>query len=274
MVMAEYHSAWDVMLGRFKDEPGVVGFEPINEPAPGTASQSTFEATTLTAFYTQMVAHMRAAAPQALVFVDAPPLAGAFLTTSLKRPSGDGLVFAPHFYPPGATTPTVLTDFQKWAGVGAAWNVPVFVGEFGQPQGTQGVLDYDTACFGALDALGMSGTQWEYSVAAEEWNSESYEVTGPDGTEYPVAQALVRPFARAVAGGAIFQSWDASSRTFTLSYTATDGITEVQLPSRAYPQGMSVAISGGCYDATSAPGRLLVQPTAAMAEVALTITMP
>lgn len=273
-VMPEYLAAWDTMIARFKDEPGVVGFEPINEPAPGTATIATFEATTLTTFYTQMTARMNQAAPKSLVFVNPVYLDGAGLSTKLVRPGGDGVVFAPHFYPLGVTTATVLADVQKWSSVGAAWNVPVFVGEFGEPNTTMGIVDYITACFGALDTLGLSGAEWEYSVASEVWNSEAYGVVAADGTEYPVAQALVRPFARAVAGSDIEQSWTASSRTFTLSYTPTGGTTELQFPSRAYPKGWTVSIAGGCYDAKSVPGRMLVQPEPGAKQVSLRITAP
>jgi endoglycosylceramidase len=272
-VMPEYIAAWDTMIATFKDEPGVVAFEPINEPAPGTADQATFEATTLTAFYTQMVAHMRAAAPQTLVFVEGAPLDGATLSTSLMRPTGDGVVYAPHFYYLQATPSTLVTDLQKWTAIGASWNVPVFLGEFGQSHDMTGVVDYATAMFGAFDALGMSGAEWEYSQSAEEWNSESYEVVAADGTEYPVAQALIRPFARAVAGSSISQSWDATALTFTLSYVPTaGGTTEVQLPSRAFPQGFKVTVSDGCYDSSSMAGRLLVHAMAGAAMVTVTVT--
>ena len=273
-VMPGYLAAWDTMIAKFKDEPGVVGFEPINEPAPGTQDIGTFEATTLTTFYTQMTARMRQAAPASLVFVDPVYLDGAELSTKLQRPPGDGVVFAPHFYPLGVTPATVLADLKLWAAVGASWDVPVFVGEFGQSADTMGIVDYITACFGGFDALGMSGAEWEYSIASEEWNSESYSVVAADGTEYPVAQALIRPFARAVAGSDIAQSWTSSSRTFTLSYTPTGGTSEVQLPSLAYPRGFGVSIAGGCYDAKSMPGRMLVQPEPGAKQVSLEVTAP
>jgi endoglycosylceramidase len=273
-VMSGYLAAWDAMIAQFKDEPGVVGFEPMNEPGPGTQVPATFESTTLSAFYTQMVARMRQAAPQSLVFVDTAYLDGASGTTTLQRPTGDGIVFAPHYYPLGDVPGNVLPGLQKWATVGAAWNVPVLLGEFGEQHGSTGVVDYITACFAALDTLGMSGTQWEYSVASEEWNSESYEVVAADGTEYPVVQALMRPFARAVAGTGIAQSWDPPSRTFTLSYAPTGGVSEVSLPARVYPQGWTVAVTGGCYDAASSPGRVLVQPDAGATQVKLKVSPP
>jgi endoglycosylceramidase len=273
-VMSGYLAAWDAMIARFKDEPGVIGFEPINEPAPGTQNNDTFESTTLSAFYTQVVARMRQSAPQSLVFVDASVIDGARLSTKVQRPAGDGIVFAPHYYPISDVPGNALSGIGMWASVGASWNVPVFLGEFGEVHGATGVVDYIAACFGALDSLGMSGTQWEYSQAAAEWNSESYEIVAADGTEYPVVQALARPFARAVAGTGIAQSWDPPSRTFALSYAPTGGVTEVALPARVYPLGWTVTLTGGCYDTTLVPGRLLVQPDAGATQVTLKVAPP
>jgi endoglycosylceramidase len=275
-VQDAYLAAWDVMIGKLKDQAGVVGFEPINEPGWGSQDAQKFEATTLTPFYAMMVPHMRGLAPLSLVFVDPTGFAGTIVSTELTLPQVPGVVFAPHFYPIGAGNPdNVLSGMQKWATLGATWNVPVFVGEFGISHGSGAAPDYMAAHFAALDATGMSGTEWEYSVESEEWNSESDSVVAADGTEYPVAQVLVRPFARAVPGEAIAQSWDATSSTFALSFTpstaAGSTVTEVQLPARAYPGGYGVTLSGGCYDASSVPGRMLVQADDGATQVALTI---
>jgi endoglycosylceramidase len=275
-VMAAFLGAWDFMIARFKDTPGVAGFEPINEPGWGSAATDKFEATTLSAFYAQMVPRVRAAAPLALVFVEPTGFAGSIVTTTLQRPPGDGVVFAPHYYPISSPNPeTVLPKMQGWANVGAQWNVPTFVGEFGSDHDSDTTADYMAGHFAALDSLGLSGTEWEYSVESEQWNQEGDSVVASDGTEYPVAQVLVRPFARAIAGGALTQTWDGASRTFSLAYatgSAATNVSEVQLPARAYPTGINVALSGGCYDATSAPGRLLVQADDGAPQVSLTVT--
>jgi endoglycosylceramidase len=278
-VQAEYLAAWDVMIARFQNEPGVLGFEPINEPASGSENQAKFEATTLTAFFSAMVPHFRSLAPQSLVFVDAPGIDSVGATTSMTRPTGDGLVFAPHYYPISNANPSVaFPGIESWASVGAQWNVPVFLGEFGVSHDVDGALDYINAHFAALDALGMGGTEWEYSVSADAWNSESDGVVASDGTEYPVAQALVRPFARAVAGDSIAQAWDPDAGAFTLSYapsaSAATNITEISLPARAFPGGVDVSLSSGCYDTTSVPGRMLVQPGAGATQMTLTLTQP
>ena len=38
-VQSAYVSAWDVMVARYKDTPGVLGFEPINEPGWGSGDE-------------------------------------------------------------------------------------------------------------------------------------------------------------------------------------------------------------------------------------------
>jgi endoglycosylceramidase len=275
-VQTKYLAAWDRMIVRFADTPGVLGFEPINEPASGSESEATFELNTLTTFHRQVAAHMRAAAPHSLVFVDPAGVNGVTVKTHLGNPGVAGVVFAPHYYPiiPPSSA-GVVSGLKQWADVGSAWNVPVWLGEFGGSNTDPHGADYVAAVFAAADGLGLSGAvDWDYSVSTELWNAETASVVAADGTEYPVAQALIRPFVRAVAGSAVSQSWDAARKTFTLSYipaSAASDVTEVRVPSRAYPSGYTVQIAGGCYDAASVPGELLVKAQDAGTPVTLTV---
>ena len=124
-VQSQLMAMWDRMVARYKDRPGVIGFEVINEPATGSASSDAFESVTLTAFYSKMVARMRAAAPSSLVFVDPIGFDGVVVHTSLARPSGDGVVFAPHFYPIGRADPESVHDsLANWAAV-AIWGLRI-----------------------------------------------------------------------------------------------------------------------------------------------------
>ncbi len=273
--MTAYVAAWDEMISQVADLPGVIGFEPINEPSSGTADENTFEATTLTAFYTAMAAEMNAKAPSSLVFFDPTGLDGAMVSTVMGKPMGQNLVFAPHFYPiEHAAASDVQTQLGNWAGYAQMWNVPVWVGEFGASNLLPTTPSYMQWVFSGLDALPLvGGTEWDYSDSTELWNSESDSVTWPDGGDGPVAVAVVRPFARAVAGTAVTQSYDADGTlAYTLSYTATDGVTEVRRPAPGYHvEGVVVRVSGGCYDSTTVPGEVLVQAPAG-ASVTLTIT--
>ena len=76
-IQSAYLSAWSVMLARYNAMPGVIGFEPINEPGWGSGDEGTFSATTLTAFYSMMIPFMNAAAPASLVFIDPPGVDGS-----------------------------------------------------------------------------------------------------------------------------------------------------------------------------------------------------
>ena len=271
-VQADYAAAWDVMVARYKNKPGVIAFEPINEPGWGTANVTTFEQTTLTDFYSTMVARMRAAAPTSLVFVDPPGVAGITVTTSVGRPTGDGVVFAPHFYPLAAEMSEVESGLAKWAAVGQSWNVPVFVGEFSVSNTSSTAAALMSAHFSALDTLGLSGAEWEYSVATLGWNGETDGMVAADGTEYPVVQGVIRPFAEAVAGSAITQSFDTTSGAFDLAFTPVTGITQISLPARAFPSGYNMTLTGACVDAATVPGELLLQPDSGAAQVSLHVT--
>ncbi len=250
---------WDRMAARYAGRPGVIGFEPLNEPAAGSADPTTFEATTLRDFYSRAIARIHAKAPKALVFVDTIGTDGAFLQTTLGKPLGENVVFAPHFYPAGRADPEVVVDLMKvWSDVGAAWNVPVFVGEFGLRHELEYAGRWLGGDFDALDAYGLSGTVWEYSTAVEDWNSETFGLTAPDGTENALAVAAARPYAKATAGTNVSSHFDPTTRSFTLRFSpANPGISEIALPARVYPSGYDVSLAGGCYDAKT-PGVLAV----------------
>jgi endoglycosylceramidase len=274
-VQADYLALWDRMALRYKDRAGVIGFEPINEPNAGSAESGAFQKTTLKDFYTRMIARLHATAPAALVFVEPIGFDGGFASTKLERPVGDGLVFAPHYYPLGTLADDVVHNgLGKWAAVATAWNVPVFVGEFGHNDRDSADAYADlTWHYDALDESLMSGTQWEYSVAVEDWNAEGMSLVRADGTEWKLAGALVRPYARATAGSGVVTGFDSSTRTFTLSYAPDSrGVTEISLPARAAPSGIDMQLAGGCYDATHA-GVVLIQSDQGAATVNVKMTL-
>jgi len=276
-LQAKYLDVWGTMIPALADTPGVLGFEIINEPASGSANNLTFGATTLTAFHTMVAAYMRNLAPSSLIFVDPTGVDGVTATTGLTNPGGGNLVFSPHYYPiVHGDTASLVTGLQGWADIGKSWNVPVFLGEFGAANNDPTTPAYMASMWSAVDELGFAGaTEWEYSISTELWNSEMNTLVTPDGGEYPVAQSIIRPYARAVAGTAITQGWDGAKTTFTLSFTPASGgtdITEVRVPARAYRASYHVRAVGACFDATSAKGELLLQPVAGAKTVSVTVT--
>ncbi len=256
-VQDEYAALWGRVAKRYADKPGVIGFELLNEPGWGTAVVNDWEAKVLPPFFTAMAARVRASAPKQLVVFEGAGSDGVTVQSNLGRPMGEGLVFAPHYYPFTPSPAAAMTDLQKWAAKGRGWNVPVLVGEFGLNSGAMDPVDVLKADWDALEALGLGGTQWEYSVSSELWNSERFGLVEADGTEDPTVAALVRPYLRALAGTNVAVTREASGRV-SWSYTGAKGVTEIAVPARTVPNGYDVEVVGACAD-QSQPGMLLVQ---------------
>ncbi len=243
---------WRHVAGRLWSEPGVVGFEVINEPGWGSADPTTWAAEVLTPFYTELAGVIREVAPGALVFFDSTGAEALTGRTALHRPGGEGLVFAPHSY----ADSVILTgtwdgrgDFRKslgaWDAVGAAWDVPVLLGEFGCQARTERSAAYVQAHYDALDALWMHGTYWEYSADPLDWNDEGLSLCDADGGERGTVAAIVRPYPRAVAGERPNFHYDVETRVARLTYDAhAGGVTEVALPPRLYPREPRIEVEG------------------------------
>ncbi len=275
-VRTGYDALWDRLAARYQNRPGVIAFELFNEPFGGSQEHVTFEKTTLTKFFSDEIARLRAAAPSTLIVFEPPGLDSATQLTALGGQWPAGAVFAPHYYQATTLLPTgdgnpdgVAAAIQAWRGVGDAMGVPTFLGEFGTGNQADNGTEYLDAHYAALDQAWMSSTEWEYSVAAEAWNAEGFGLVGADGTETATVDALARPYARAVAGSQPTTSFVAATRTWSMSWTSDGGVTEISLPAR-YSKNPSVKLSGtGCVDLTQ-PNLLLVR---ASTGAALTLTI-
>lgn len=270
---------WDRLATRYADKPGVIGFEVLNEPHPGTADLPTWESTVLTDFYGTMAARIHQKAPLALVFFDASGLDAIGATTSLEKPVGDRLVFAPHWYDPAALfggTPSpanAQTGLEKWAEKGREWNVPVLLGESGVRRRIETGPEFVAGLIDAVDQTRLHFTYWEYSDSKEEWNDEDLSIVGTDGVEVEaISSILARPHPRAVAGEALEYAFDSERQVFSLGYDVTGdgGVTEIAVSERAYPQGYRVELTNGCVD-SSHPGFLLVRPDPGVMRVDLQV---
>jgi endoglycosylceramidase len=272
-VQTAYRAMWTALIDRERDRAGVIGYEPFNEPSPGTAERTAWEQTTLTPFYGAMAALITARDPGALTFVDTTGFEGVLSSTAITRPAGDGIVLAPHSYDVralygGKPDPDVRGRLQRWADLGAAWDVPVLIGEMGAPITNPFIAVHAQRHLDALDALGLGGTWWEYSVATELWNDEDFSIVGADGSDTPVVDELARPFARALAGAVTAIAFDPTTRRWSLTYAPTgDAPTELAVPTRAGP--LRIDATGACVDVQD--GTVLVQPAPGATSVTVTI---
>jgi hypothetical protein len=152
---------------------------------------------------------------------------------------------------------------------------PVLIGEFGIPFDLQQKKAYRTGDFGkqikamdrslrALEDTLLSGTLWNYTPDntnrhGDQWNGEDLSIFSRDQQTNPhdihsggrALQAVVRPYARAVAGEPLHMAFDLKSKAFTFAFQHDATITaptELFVPNYQYPQGYTVEVSDGTVD--------------------------
>lgn len=154
-------------------------------------------------------------------------------------------------------------------------DVPILIGEFGIPFNLNGAAAYQNGDFsshakaldynlGALDEHLLSYTIWNYTpdnsnARGDNWNGEDLSIFSRDQQEDPAdinsggraLSALLRPYARKVAGEPLNMRFDRASRLFTFSFRHDSEVTEateIFVPAAQYPEGFRVEISDGEYE--------------------------
>lgn len=124
----------------FKDHPGILGYEPFNEPMPVGLGNSHFERTVLPQYYANAINEISRFDTTALIFIEPrmtwnlyPPDVeefgwDKFATTpvtfldSAALPAQERLVFSFHYYDPALSNPVHLPDWNM-SGEVASWPV-------------------------------------------------------------------------------------------------------------------------------------------------------
>ena len=229
-LMVAFEAMWTHMATEAWVQDGVIGFEIINEPAPGNTDEEVWAPQILTPFYERMADVVRVPAPGALVFFDSTGLDAVDQETLVARPERDGMVFAPHFYEAAAFL-GILSEgdydpaegLERWADQRDAWGLPMIVGEFGIKPEEPVAFAYMDAVYDGMDAYRVHATIWEVSTTVDDWNEEAMSLTGPGGEEYASVPAIVRPYPAAVAGRLLRFTWDKDTGQGELVYEASAG---------------------------------------------------
>jgi len=162
--------------------------------------------------------------------------------------------------------------------------IPTFIGEFGIPFDLQGGRAYHNGDFSlqaqamdrsfrALEANLLSGTVWNYTAdndncRGDRWNGEDLSIFSRDQQTDPddinsggrALEAVVRPYARKVAGEPLEMSFDYRRRIFQFAFRhdpAVQAPTEIFVPRLHYPDGGQVWVSDGEYERDEAAQLLL-----------------
>jgi hypothetical protein len=113
----------------------------------------------------------------------------------------------------------------------------------------------------ALEDALLSGTLWNYTADntnehGDQWNGEDLSIFSRDQQTDPqdihsggrALQAVVRPYARAVAGEPLRMAFDIKRKVFEFECRHDSTVTaptELFVPNYQYPRGYSVKVSDG-----------------------------
>ena len=276
-VAARLGEAAAAVAGRVADRDRVIGIELINEPFSGDATVRCIlegcpdRDTLLARRYAEMAAPIRAAAPEMPVWMEPfaptgyaaagsiPVAPGSIPTTS----SGPQIGVAWHLYcygtdrggaalEPSDVERTLCTQrfqhgFDNGAMLSRDLDAPRILNEFG-------------AADVAFDAATVTRTADDQLISWMYWH-QSGQTDGLDsGIPDAVEAQIIRPYPQATAGTPRSLSFDPVTGAFRFRYAPDPAVAalDVAVPSRQYPSGYDVVVSGGSVTSAPQSGNLTV----------------
>ena len=236
--------AWRYVAARLAKQPAIVGFDVLNEPNWGSYPIFQFERDRLEPLYGDVVAAVRAEAPDWVAFLEPSASRNTGLATQLTKFPFDNVMYAPHSYDAGAESgagfdpahrQAVLDNATELVAEASALHAGLWIGEYGGNATAPGIADYMTAEYDAAGTVAAGTMYWSYD------KSGGYGLLNPDGSEKTaLLDVVVRPYPDRVAGEPVVYGFDPATRTFTFTYVPAPGTTAIAVPARVYPGGYTV----------------------------------
>jgi endoglycosylceramidase len=190
----------------FRSHPGILGFDPINEPWGDEKKE-------LPALYADAERVIRKEFPDAILFLEGHALNSSGLVSSaLPRPAFSNYAYAPHYYEAGVLIGhsysglSLATDaaFALIDRKTSELSAPLFLGEYGAPGGTRGGDSYLTLLHRHLNQRFASGAQWNYTpgwdpLHKDGWNREDLSIVDDRG-QLRGELFRPRPYPQRIAG--------------------------------------------------------------------------
>ncbi len=285
-----FAAAWAHVAGVFRGAPGVLGYDLLNEPMPGSSyptcalPSGCVDDGKLTAMHRRVATAIRAVDPATTLFYEPFAMFNAGLPTGHGALGDPNAGFSFHDYcGPAALTDTpigcdpfderVFADAEDHA---QRTGTALLLTEFGATDNV-GIID------GIVDRAARHRVGWMYWAycGCDDPTTQNRSQQGLVGdphrppTSDNVNQAKLRalsvPHPKAVAGTPIDYAFDRRTATFGLRYRAADlGVpTLVSTPRLHYPAGYRAEVSGA--RVISGPDAPVLELVASAAEVTVTV---
>jgi endoglycosylceramidase len=302
-----YTAGWKHVASRFERDRGILGYDLLNEPWPGTGWQQcanlagcpAFDQGTFAEFWRRTIKGVREGDLRHLVFYEPNVLFNDGADTQLPKFDDGRLGMSWHNYclvgdvsgSGGGGGEACRTEeswpFQNALKRSQATGDTQLVTEFGATDD----LDTLRRVTGAADDFMVGWQYWAYCGCGDPTTQGPGETQAivkdpakpPEGGNLKSAKldVLVRPYPQLVAGTPKSWHYDEQTKAFKLSYStaragggAFDGrpLTEVFLPRRQYPGGYAVKATGA--GVASAPGAqvLLLRACPGAADVTVAVS--
>lgn len=254
----EFADAWAKVATRFKDVPGIAGFDLFNEPMPGDFIPGAFEAAALQPFYHKVIDRIRAIDAGRQIWVEPTAMTGIGVPTFLKDFGKPNLVYAPHWYDSYFQMSGTYVKWPTEAGFALHEKqardikTPWVLGEWGTflhlPDATKYFADH----LELQDRWLVPGSLfWNFNPLAHEaatLEKDTFSPIDAAGVEHPVVDLLARVNPRFVAGTPKTISWGVATKAFKLGFEQPVGGKVADYPTvlwipeaRHYPGGFAVA---------------------------------
>src|SRR4051794_10624664 len=283
-----YAQAWKHVAARFAGHDGVLGYDLVNEPWPGTGWQQcintagcpAFDQGRFADFYRRTISAVRQSDSRHLAFYEPAVTYNFGGGTQLPKFDDSNVAMSWHDYclspTAGAGAPACtqaeLKPFQNSQARTKSTTDPTLVTEFGATDDVSDIkriVDY-------ADQYMVGWQYWAYCGCSDPTTQGPGETQAivkdpakpPEGTNLKTAKlgVLVRPYPQLIAGTPTSWSYDADKMVFDLQYSTkrADGgafaghpLTEVYVPKRQLPHGYTVRVQGA--GIASAPGEQVLE---------------
>jgi endoglycosylceramidase len=284
--------------------PGVLGYDVINEPWPGTQYPSCFvllvgcpgfDSGKFSNYYAAMNKAIRAEDTKHLVFIEPLVSFNYGIPTSVTPPPGDRRIgFSFHDYPVCSAAGDAGLGLPVGTACGVESKLAINNAVAYATQHSTALLETEfgattkpapiTQSAAAYDAAMVPWMFWSYQEVAG-LGSDGAFTTPPAKTANRAAlRSLSRPYPQLLSGIPAGWCYNANTRVFTASYSTeraagngrfgTNAVSQFSIPRLAYPQGYAVSVTGAQVVSGANSPLLLLTADAGAKRVTVKVTPP